>query len=142
MMEMQRFDSRIRQWIIPGNHDTDAHETQPELWSEITGYPAFQRADMSGVPVFFLNGRHSGDFDAAQLAWLETEFTTIADDQDIVVFVHQPSLVRIAVERRIKRELVRLLAGRSGRVWVFSGHDHRFADTTYIENGTQFIQTI
>jgi len=142
MIELQRFDSRIRQWVITGNHDTDAHEIQPVLWSEVTGYPAFQRNDISGVPVFFLNGRHSGDLDAEQLAWLETEFTTIAGDQDIMVFVHQPTLGRVARERGVKRELVRMLAGRSGRVWVFSGHDHRFADTTYIENGTQFIQTI
>lgn len=142
MLEMQRFDPRMQQWIIPGNHDTDAQEIQPELWSEITGYPAFQRADISGVPVFFLNGRHSGDFDEAQIAWLETQFTTIADDQEIVVFVHQPSLGKIARERGVKRELVRMLAGRSGRVWVFSGHEHRFDDDTYIEKGTQFIQTI
>ncbi len=142
MDELTRFDSRIKQWIIAGNHDTDAHEIDPELWTEITGFPAYQRIELSNVPVFLLNGKHSGDFDEEQQIWIKEEFKTINDSQDVIIFVHQPSLGRIGAESGVKKYLVNLLAGRRGKVWVFSGHDHRFDSKIYVEKSTQFIQTI
>ncbi len=140
--ELARFDSRITQWIIPGNHDTDAHEIDPELWTEITGLPAYQKIELSGIPVLLLNGKHSGDFDEEQQIWIKEQFKTINDNQDVIIFVHQPSLGRIGAESGVKNYLVNLLAGRQGKVWVFSGHDHRFASKIYVEKSTQFIQTI
>jgi len=142
MEELTRFDSRIRQWVITGNHDTDAHEVNPELWTEITGFPAYQRTELSNIPIFLLNGKHSGDFDEEQQIWIKEQFKTINENQDVIIFVHQPSLARIGSESGIKTYLVNLLAGRTGKVWVFSGHDHRFYSKTYIEKSTQFIQTI
>ncbi len=138
--EMARFSSSMRQWAIPGNHDTDAFETDAELWREQLGLPAYQQTVLGGVPVFFLNSGNGGMLDAVQHAWFLAEAAKVPEDQEVVVVVHHPCFTRTWEQSAVKRILTNVFGGRTGTVWVVSGHDHLFADLQFVHRGTRFVQ--
>ena len=76
---MERFNYRT--WIVPGNHDTNAYETNAELFREQMNLPvAYQKATLGGVPVFFLNSGNGGMIDPIQEAWFRHEASFVAKD--------------------------------------------------------------
>lgn len=138
--QLERFSPSIRRWPIPGNHDTSADEASAELWQEMLGLPPYRLANLGGVPVFFLNTGNGGMPGPGQLAWFKGECAAIDPSQEIVIATHHPVFFALREEAAFKRVLCNLLGGRSGRVWIVSGHGHRFEDRTYSHRGTLFTQ--
>jgi predicted phosphodiesterase len=143
MEELQRFSPEIDLRVIPGNHDTDAQEISPDLWYEVLpDCPAYQSLELAGMKVLLLNGRHSGDFDPDQEAWLRDQMDTWPPDRDVLAFVHQPTFHMIDTHRGIKRVFAEVFGPRQGRLWAVSGHVHRFGNEVYRLGGTLAVQTI
>ena len=138
--EIERFSRSMRIWAIPGNHDTDAFESNADLWREMLGIPAYQKTVLGGVPVFFLNSGNGGMLDPVQQAWFRSEAALIAPEQEVVVVVHHPCFFRQREQAAVKRVLTDVFGGRSGTVWVVSGHDHLFGDQQFLYRGTKFVQ--
>lgn len=138
--QISRLDTRFRVWAVPGNHDTDAYETDAELWREMLGIPAYRKAILGGVPVFFLNSGNGGMLDPGQLAWFRSEARGISSEQEIVIVMHHPVFFAVREEAAMKRVLCEMFGGRKGRIWIASGHGHRFEDERFSYQGTEFVQ--
>ena len=138
--QMNRFVERFRLWAVPGNHDTDAYETDAEMWREMLGIPAYRKAVLGGVPVFFLNSGNGGMLNSGQLTWFRAEAAFVPDDQEVIIVIHHPIFFALREESSMKSVLCEMFGGRVGTVWVVSGHGHQFRDQTFKYRGTLFVQ--
>lgn len=138
--EMERFRRDMRIWAVPGNHDTDAFETDADLWRQQMQTPPYQKTVLGGVPVFFLNSGNGGMLNAGQLAWFKSEVKTISSNQEVVIVAHHPSFFHLWAEAGLKRILTDAFAGHQAVVWLLGGHGHRFEDMLFNHRGTRFVQ--
>ncbi|MCX6875064.1 MAG: metallophosphoesterase [Verrucomicrobia bacterium] len=138
--ELSRFNPLAGTWIVPGNHDTDNEDVVPELWMAKLWRLPYQRTELGGVPVFFLNSGHAGMLDSAQDEWFAGEAAGISRDREILVVAHHPSLFYMVGETGLKRSLARIFAGWRATVFVIGGHGHGFHLDCFTDHGTRFVQ--
>lgn len=137
--QLAKFDYRT--WIVPGNHDTTAYEENADLFREKMQVPAYQKAMLGGVPVFFLNSGNAGMLDPVQEAWLRSEIAQISRDQEVLIVAHIPPFFTKWTHAGHKKIIVDALQNHRGTVWVISGHNHAFAERKYRHGNVNFIQT-
>jgi len=134
---------RIPWCLIPGNHDRRAPMRQAFAGHEglgATGRMHYHR-DIRGLRVILLDsvieGRESGDLDAAQLQWLKD---LLHDDpeQQAVIFLHHPPAAtgfsrmdRVSVAADSVSLFGELVAGNSRLRGIFCGHVHRSVQVTW-----------
>ena len=136
--QIRRFEMPV--WMVPGNHDTDAFETDAELFRSELGVPAYQRIEIAGVPVFLLNTGNGGMLGPAQREWLLEQAATVPRDQEVLIVQHIPTFDLVFSQAGSKRIIAEAFAGRSAPVFIVSGHHHNFSDRAYTANGTTFVQ--
>lgn len=137
--EMARFNYRT--WMVPGNHDTNAYESNAELFRENMQVPSYQSTVFAGVPVFLLNTGNGGMLDPAQEAWFRSEASLVAKDQEVLVVAHIPPFFRLWYQAGVKRILTDVFKNHGATVWVISGHNHAFAEQRFEDRGVTYIQT-
>lgn len=136
--EVARFNMPM--WMIPGNHDTYAYETDAEMFQEQMGVPPYQRIELGGVPIFLLNTGNAGMLNPAQEAWLRAEAATVPADRDILIVQHIPTFSVIYTQAGSKRIIAEAFSNRTAPVYIASGHNHRFDEGVTAHNGTRFVQ--
>lgn len=136
--ELQRF--RMPIWAVPGNHDTDAYETDAEMFQEKTGFPPYQRIELAGVPVLLLNTGNGGMLNGSQETWLRAQAETIPGDQEVLIVQHVPTFSCIFTQAGSKRIIAEAFSHRSAPVYIASGHNHRFDEGLSEFKGTCFVQ--
>lgn len=128
-------------YIIPGNHDTTAHEEDAEMFRAELQVPAYQKTTMAGVVVFLLNSGNAGMLDSAQEAWFRFEASKIEGDQEVLIIVHIPPLTQKWTQAGVKRIITESFQNHKSTIWVVSGHNHRFAERKFMLEGVSYIQT-
>lgn len=138
--EVQRF--RMPLWMVPGNHDTYAYETNAEMFVEKMGVPAYQKVELAGLPIFLLNTGNAGMLNAEQEVWLRDEALKIDPDQEVLIIQHIPTFSTVYTQAGSKRVIAEAFAGRSATVYIASGHNHRFGESVSEYEGTKFVQML
>lgn len=130
--ELTRF-APIPVSIMLGNHDTHNYDTDGSIWRQVfTTEPTYQALQIGGMWWFLLNGNHSGYIEPAQEAWLAQQVAALDPATELAIGVHQPSLYSVGAERGIGQTLARVFANHTGKIWMFSGHSHRFSLHRYL----------
>lgn len=112
--------------LMPGNHDTYGTEGEvPRLYHTIfSNTPAYGTFEVKGLRAFYLYGHSSANLGPTQEAWLRTAVGELDVNQQVAVFVHQPPLEGVVIERGIKAPLLESFTNWLAPVWTFSGHNH------------------
>jgi 3',5'-cyclic AMP phosphodiesterase CpdA len=128
---------RIPVCLMPGNHDRRAPLRQAfadHAGLGVSGRMHYHR-DIRGLRVIVLDsvieGRESGDLDAAQLQWLE-KLLHGEPAQPSMIFLHHPPVVtgfsrmdRVSVAPESVTRFGALIAGNAQVRGIFCGHVHR-----------------
>lgn len=144
-------DKSVPVKLILGNHDTHPRKLDPDIfWSVFPGYPPYSSMDQEGIHVIFLHGHGNGTQDEPQLDWLMNDVKLIPRDQTVLIFIHQPSMMRRVRERKIPEAISKVFENHTGMIWLVGGHEHynkqtafRLKNTTMVEqwmvNGTSGV---
>lgn len=123
--DIDLLNPEVRFIPVLGNHDTHPQEIDPEIFREVfPGYPAYQSFDLSGMHLIVLNGHSTGYIDPKQTEWLTKDVNSIPKDQNVIIFVHQPSMSRRVRERGIPKALTAAFKDHQGMIWLIGGHEH------------------
>jgi Icc-related predicted phosphoesterase len=136
--EVRRFHMPLL--MVPGNHDTDAYETDAEMFAEQMGVPVYQRVEMAGVPILLLNTGNAGMLNPAQEAWLRAEAAAIEPDREVLIIQHIPTFSTVHTQAGSKRIIAEAFQHRTAPVFIASGHNHRFDEGVTEYRGTRFVQ--
>lgn len=112
--------------LMPGNHDTYGTEgdTAHLFQSVFTNTPAYGKFEVKGLKALYLYGHHSAELDPTQEAWFRNEVSQLSPHQQVAVFVHQPPLNGLTIERGLKSPLMESFREWEAPVWAFAGHYH------------------
>lgn len=130
--------------LMPGNHDTYGTEgdTAHLFQSVFTNTPTYGQFEVKGLKAFYLYGHHSAELDPPQEAWFRNEVSQLSPQQQVAVFVHQPPLNGLAIERGIKSPLMESFQEWEAPVWAFAGHYHWRDVNAYSLGKTNIYQIV
>ncbi|QDT00369.1 metallophosphoesterase family protein [Adhaeretor mobilis] len=128
----EQLDPAIPLKLTLGNHDTHPGEDEPELFHEVfPEFPAYESFNLAGGHFVLLNGHSDGRIDSRQSDWFAADIAGVDRDQEIITFVHQPSLGSSVRERMIAPAYENALVEHRGIVWAICGHEHRNHDQVF-----------
>ncbi len=138
--QMARY--KLKTWMVPGNHDAAAYETDAELFREQMQVPAYQKTVLGGVPVLFLNSGSAGMLDAVQYEWFKSEAVLVPANQEVLIVVHYPVFFLRWAQAGVKRMVTDVFKNHRATVWVMSGHNHSYAEGKLELDGVTYVQTL
>ncbi|GJM27432.1 MAG: hypothetical protein DHS20C17_00670 [Cyclobacteriaceae bacterium] len=139
--DVDKLNHQVPLKLTLGNHDTHPQEIDPILfWEVFPGYPAYQSIDLEGVHLIFLNGHSTGYIDTEQMQWLEKDVNSIEISQEVIIFVHQPSMSRRVRERGIPAAISKAFENHKGQIWLIGGHQHKNSHEIFKLKNTKLIE--
>ena len=130
--------------LMPGNHDTYGTEgdTAHLFQSVFTNTPSYGKFEVKGLKALYLYGHHSAELDDPQEAWFRNEVSQLSPNQQVAVFVHQPPLNGLTIERGLKAPLMESFQDWTAPVWAFAGHYHLRDANAYALRYTNIYQIV
>lgn len=139
--DADKLDKQVSLKLTLGNHDTHPKEIDPVLfWEVFPEFPAYHSMDLEGVHLIFLNGHSTGYIDTVQMQWLENDVNTISKNQEVIIFVHQPSMARRVRERGIPAAILKAFKNHNGKIWLIGGHEHKNSQDIFQLKNTKLVQ--
>lgn len=124
--ETAALDSAIPLRMVIGNHDSYPGEKDATFFCSHVrgGMKPYYFFDALGIRFIAWNGGNDGAIDAAQREWILKTVAATPKDTQICVFVHQPSIGSVGMERGIPEMVRDAFADRNGMDWLIAGHIH------------------